>query len=110
MMEGVLRHCTHTTIDRQYTDSHGQSLPGVAFAHLLGFKLLPRTKRIAHQKLVKADADDQVPSCLTGMAADKPSTGRSSPSSTIRWSSTPLPRGWGRPRRAGAEPLHPRRP
>ncbi|MEU4836566.1 Tn3 family transposase, partial [Streptosporangium sp. NPDC023615] len=72
MMEGVLRHCTDATIDRQYTDSHGQSLVGFAFSHLLGFKLLPRIKRIAHQKLVKADADDQVPSCLTGMVADKP--------------------------------------
>lgn len=72
MMEGVLRHCTDATIDRQYTDSHGQSLVGFAFSYLLGFKLLPRMKRIAHQKLVKADADDQVPSCLTGMVADKP--------------------------------------
>ncbi|MER7506676.1 Tn3 family transposase [Nonomuraea pusilla] len=72
MMEGVLRHCTDATIDRQCTDSHGQSLVGFAFSYLLGFKLLPRMKRIAHQKLVKADADDQVPSCLTGMVADKP--------------------------------------
>ncbi|MEU7897959.1 Tn3 family transposase [Nonomuraea sp. NPDC049152] len=72
MMEGVLRHCTDATIDRQYTDSHGQSLVGFAFSYLLGFKLLPRMKRIAHQKLVKADADDQVPSSLTGMVADKP--------------------------------------
>jgi TnpA family transposase len=45
---------------------------GFAFSHLLGFKLLPRIKRIAHQKLVKADAADQVPACLTGMVADKP--------------------------------------
>ena len=72
MMEGVLRHCTDATVDRQYTDSHGQSLVGFAFSHLLGFKLLPRMKRIAHQKLARADADDQVPSCLTGMVADKP--------------------------------------
>ncbi|MDP4510565.1 Tn3 family transposase, partial [Nonomuraea turcica] len=72
MMEGVLRHCTDATIDRQYTDSHGQSLVGFAFSYLLGFKLLPRMKNIARQKLVKADADDQVPSCLTGMVADKP--------------------------------------
>ncbi|MFG1967333.1 Tn3 family transposase, partial [Nonomuraea sp. NPDC049028] len=72
MMEGVLRHCTDATIDRQYTDSHGQSLVGFAFSYLLGFKLLPRMKNIARQKLVKADADDEVPSCLTGMVADKP--------------------------------------
>ncbi|WP_248958700.1 transposase [Sphaerisporangium perillae] len=49
MMEGVLRHCTDATIDRQYTDSHGQSLVGFAFSYLLGFKLLPRMKRIAQQ-------------------------------------------------------------
>ncbi|GAB2817770.1 hypothetical protein GCM10022221_14520 [Actinocorallia aurea] len=33
MMEGVLRHCTDATIDRQYTDTHGQSLVGFAFSH-----------------------------------------------------------------------------
>jgi TnpA family transposase len=72
MMEGVLRHCTDATIDRQYTDTHGQSLVGFAFSYLLGFKLLPRMKNIARQKLVKADAGDQVPSCLAGMVAGKP--------------------------------------
>jgi TnpA family transposase len=39
MIEGVLRHCTDATIDRQYTDTHGQNLVGFAFAHLLGFRL-----------------------------------------------------------------------
>ncbi|WP_433345020.1 Tn3 family transposase [Microtetraspora malaysiensis] len=72
MMEGVLRHCTDATIDRQYTDTHGQSLVGFAFAHLLNFRLLPRMKNISRQKLVKADSGDQVPSCLAGMVADKP--------------------------------------
>nr|WP_157383033.1 Tn3 family transposase [Nonomuraea coxensis] len=72
MMEGVLRHCTDAAIDRQYTDSHGQSLVGFAFSYLLGFKLLSRMRRIAHQKLVKADASGQVPSSLSGMVADKP--------------------------------------
>ena len=72
MIEGVLRHCTDATIDRQYTDTHGQSLVGFAFAHLLGFRLLPRMKHVAHQKLVKVAADDTVPSNLTGMVADKP--------------------------------------
>ncbi|TDD13101.1 hypothetical protein E1294_42240 [Nonomuraea diastatica] len=51
---------------------HIKSLVGFAFSYLLEFKLLPRMKRNAHQKLVKADADDQVPSCLSGMVADKP--------------------------------------
>jgi len=45
---------------------------GVAFAHLLGFRLLPRMKNVAHQKLVKVSADDAVPSSLVGMVADKP--------------------------------------
>ncbi|GAB2481093.1 hypothetical protein GCM10027187_55830 [Streptosporangium sandarakinum] len=70
--EDVLRHCTDATIDRQYTDSHGQSVVGFAFSYLLGFKLLPRMKKIARQKLVKADVDDPVPSSLSGMVSDKP--------------------------------------
>ena len=69
MIEGVLRHCTDASIDRQYTDTHGQSLVGFAFAHLLGFKLLPRMKNVASQKLVKVDADDEVPACLAGMVS-----------------------------------------
>jgi TnpA family transposase len=71
MIEGVLRHCTDAAIDRQYTDTHGQNLVGFAFAHLLGFKLLPRMKNIAHQKLARADAGDPVPEQLAGMVSDK---------------------------------------
>ncbi|WP_443070588.1 Tn3 family transposase [Streptomyces sp. SLBN-115] len=40
MIEGVLRHCTDVEIDRQYTDTHGASIIGFAFAHMLGFSLL----------------------------------------------------------------------
>ena len=69
MIEGVLRHCTDATIDRQYTDTHGQSLVGFAFAHLLGFKLLPRMKNMAVQKLALAGADEEVPACLAGMVS-----------------------------------------
>src|SRR5262249_5721900 len=36
MIEGVLRHCTSIEIDRNYVDTHGQSLVGFAFAYLLG--------------------------------------------------------------------------
>jgi TnpA family transposase len=74
MMEGVLRHCTDATIDRQYTDTHGQSLVGFAFSYLLGFRLLPRMKNISTQKLAlaDADADDAVPACLEGMVAKQP--------------------------------------
>jgi Tn3 transposase DDE domain len=46
MMEGVLRHCTEMSIERQYVDSHGQSEIGFAFSFLLGFQLLPRLKAI----------------------------------------------------------------
>lgn len=55
MMEGVLRHCTSAEIDRNYVDSHGQSAVGFAFAHLLGFKLLPRLKNIGSQRLYRPD-------------------------------------------------------
>ncbi|MEV6860386.1 Tn3 family transposase [Streptosporangium subroseum] len=72
MMEGVLRHCTDATIDRQYTDTHGQSLVGFAFSYLLGFRLLPRMKNIAGQKLVLADAEDEVPAVLEGMVSRQP--------------------------------------
>jgi hypothetical protein len=51
MIEGVLRHCTEMTIDKQYVDSHGQSEVTFAICYLLGFDLLPRLKAIASQKL-----------------------------------------------------------
>jgi TnpA family transposase len=56
MIEGVLRHCTSVEIDRNYVDTHGQSLVGFAFAHLLGFRLLPRFKTIGTQKLARVEA------------------------------------------------------
>ena len=34
MIEGVIRHCTEMSIDRQYVDSHGQSEVAFAFCHL----------------------------------------------------------------------------
>ena len=69
LRDRVLRHCTDATIDRQYTDTHGQNLIGFAFSHLLGFKLLPRTKNVAHQKLARAGAGDPVPDHLAGMVS-----------------------------------------
>ena len=56
MIEGVLRHCTDMTIERQYVDSHGQSEVAFAFCHLLGFELAPRLKAIARQKLYLPEA------------------------------------------------------
>ncbi|WP_445766581.1 Tn3 family transposase [Rheinheimera sp.] len=51
MIEGVLRHCTEMSVDKQYVDTHGQSEVGFAFCHLLGFNLMPRLKNIGSQKL-----------------------------------------------------------
>ena len=44
MVEGVHRHCTDMTVERQYADSRGQSEVAFAFCKLLGFELLPRLK------------------------------------------------------------------
>jgi len=54
MIEGVLHHGTDLEIDRQFVDTHGQSVVGFAFCYLLGFELMPRFKGIACQKLVRA--------------------------------------------------------
>jgi len=51
MIEGVLRHCTEMTVERQYVDSHGQSEVAFAFCELLNFALLPRLKALSKQKL-----------------------------------------------------------
>jgi TnpA family transposase len=61
MLEGLLRHDTSADIDRNYTDTHGASIVGFAFCHLLGFRLLPRLKRIGAARLYRpglpTDAD-----------------------------------------------------
>jgi len=53
MIEGVMRHCTEMSVDRQYVDTHGQSEVAFAFCRLLGFELLPRFKGIAKMKLYR---------------------------------------------------------
>ena len=58
MIEGVLRHCTDTEVDRQYTDTHGASIVGFAFAHMLDFKLLPRLKNIGRATLYRPGTDE----------------------------------------------------
>jgi len=55
MMEGVLHHCTEMNVERQYVDTHGQSIIAFAFCYLLGFELMPRFKGIDKQKLVRPD-------------------------------------------------------
>jgi len=56
MIEGLVRHCTDMTVERNYVDSHGQSEVAFAFCHLLGFQLLPRLKGIHAQKLYRPQA------------------------------------------------------
>jgi TnpA family transposase len=56
MVEGLLRHCTSAEIQKSYVDTHGQSEVAFAFCHLLGFRLLPRLKNIASQKLYRPEA------------------------------------------------------
>jgi TnpA family transposase len=55
MIEGVLHHGADTTVEQQYTDSHGQSEVAFAFCRLLGFELLPRLKAIHSQRLYLPD-------------------------------------------------------
>jgi TnpA family transposase len=55
MVEGVIHHCTEMEVDRQYVDSHGQSMVAFAFCRLLGFQLLPRLKAIHSQKLYRPE-------------------------------------------------------
>jgi len=57
MLEGLLRHETTAGIDRSYTDTHGASIVGFAFCHLLGFRLLPRLKRIGAARLYRPGLD-----------------------------------------------------
>lgn len=57
MIEGVLRHGTNMEVKQTYVDSHGQSEIAFAFTHILGFRLMPRLKGIAKQKLARADLE-----------------------------------------------------
>lgn len=58
MIEGVLRHCTDMEVDRQYTDTHGASIVGFAFAHMLDFRLMPRLKNIGRLRLYRPAAGE----------------------------------------------------
>jgi TnpA family transposase len=58
MIEEPLRHVTCAEIDRQYSDTHGASIIGFAFAHLLGFQLLPRLKNIGSARLYRPGAGE----------------------------------------------------
>ncbi|HRS32823.1 MAG TPA: IS4 family transposase, partial [Rectinema sp.] len=58
MIEGLLRHCTEMEVEKNYVDTHGQSVVAFAFCKLLGFNLMPRLKAIHSQKLSRVDAGD----------------------------------------------------
>jgi TnpA family transposase len=58
MIQGVLHHCTNAEVKKNYTDTHGGSLVGFAFSHLLGFDLLVRFKNIHKQRLYVSEAKD----------------------------------------------------
>lgn len=55
MIEGAMRHGTEMRVQGNYVDSHGQSEIGFGITRLLGFKLLPRIKRINHVRLYRPD-------------------------------------------------------
>ena len=55
MIEGLLRHCTDAEIETNYVDTHGASVVGFAFTELLGFRLLPRLKKIGAIRLYRPD-------------------------------------------------------
>jgi TnpA family transposase len=53
MMEGLLRHGTDAEVESVSTDTHGASIVGFAFTHLLGYRLLPRLKNIGSARLYR---------------------------------------------------------
>ena len=53
MIEGIINHNTEMNIEKQFVDSHGQSLLAFAICHLLDFELLPRLKGIHSKKLYR---------------------------------------------------------
>ncbi len=56
MIEGVMRHSTEMSVEKNYVDSHGQSEVAFAFCHLFGFELLPRLKGITKKKLYRPES------------------------------------------------------
>ncbi len=68
MIQGVLRHCVEMEVDRQYVDTHGQSVVAFAFCRMLGFELMPRLKNIDRQKLYRAEAGQAFPNLESVMA------------------------------------------
>ena len=58
MIEGVLRHCTQMSVEKNYVDSHGQSEVAFAFCRLLNnIDLLPRLKAISRARLYRPEPE-----------------------------------------------------
>jgi len=51
MLQGLLHHGTDAEIEANVTDTHGASIIGFGLCELLGFRLLPRLKRIGEVRL-----------------------------------------------------------
>jgi TnpA family transposase len=59
MIEGVLKHCTQMSVEKNYVDSHGQSEIAFGFCRLLNnIDLLPRLKGISRARLYRANPED----------------------------------------------------
>jgi TnpA family transposase len=58
VIEGLMRHAADVDVDRDYVDTHGASIVGFAFAHLLRYALLPRLKNLGVARLNRPDAGD----------------------------------------------------
>lgn len=67
MMEGLIRHSADldSSIKDNYTDTHGASVVGFAFTHLLGYRLLPRLKDIGLARLYRPDDQAAYPGLET---------------------------------------------
>ena len=86
MIEGLLRHCTEMSVEKNYVDSHGQSEVAFAFCHLLGFDLLPRLKGISKKKLYRAwKLGAPAIIQISSPSSPAPSIGASSRDTTTRW-------------------------
>jgi TnpA family transposase len=55
MLEGLVRHDTEMRVERNFVDTHGQSEVAFAFTYLLGIALMPRLRRIKHERLYLPD-------------------------------------------------------
>lgn len=69
MINGVLRHCTGMDVERQYVDTHGQTVVAFAFCRFLGFDLMPRMKGVNRQKLFRAEPGQVLPNLEKVMAS-----------------------------------------